>query len=157
MTDILGRFADMTPQRFAPGASLIEEMRESGRLFVLKSGTVEVRRKGTAVATITEPGAVLGEMSALLERPHTASVVAVTEVEAFGLDDGMAFLMTRPALAVHVAVLLAQRLDNTTRLMTRLKARTEQPRERTLIERVLGFLSDPPPRTPPSESQPRPR
>ena len=48
MTDILWRFADMTPRRFASGEALMEEGRETGKLYVLKSGTVEVlRRKAT--------------------------------------------------------------------------------------------------------------
>jgi len=142
MTDILWRFADMTPRRFAPGETLMEEGRETGRLFVLKSGTVEVRRTGVVVTTIAEPGAVLGEMSALLDRPHTASVVATTAVEAYGLDDGIAFLEQRPALALHVATLLAQRLDTTTSLLTELKAGAKGARRDTsLLERLLGFLS----------------
>ena len=142
MTDILWRFADMTPKRFAPGESLMEEGRETGKLFVLKSGTVAVERGGVAITTISEPGAVLGEMSALLERPHTASVVATTPVEAYGLDDGIAFLEQRPALALHVATLLAQRLDLTTGLLSQLRAgAVEKRRDTTLFERLFGFLT----------------
>jgi CRP-like cAMP-binding protein len=159
MTDILWRFADMTPKSFGPGEALMEEGRETGRLYVLKSGTVEVRRHGVAVTQLAEPGAVLGEMSALLERPHTATVVAVTPVEAFGLDDGLKFLEARPALALHVAILLAQRLEATTALTAALKAgAVEKKRDTGLFERLLGFLTGHHP--PPGEAagaQPRPR
>jgi CRP-like cAMP-binding protein len=142
MTDILWRFEDMTPKRFAAGDALTQEGRETGKLFVLKSGTVEVRRGGVVVATIGEPGAVIGEMSVLLDRPHTASVVAVTAVEAYGLDEGLKFLEQRPALALHVAVLLAERLDKTTGLLTRMKAgAAEKKRDTSLFERLIGFLT----------------
>jgi CRP-like cAMP-binding protein len=142
MTDILWRFEDMTPRAFAPGEALIEEGRETGKLYVLKSGTVEVRRQGVVVTTIAEPGAVFGEMSALLDRPHTATVVAATPVEAYGLEHGLKFLEDRPALALHVAVLLAERLDNTTGLLTRLKAgAAEKQHDTTLFERLIGFLT----------------
>ena len=155
MNDILRRFEDMTPTQFAPEAALIEEGRETGKLFVLKSGTVEVRRRGTPVITVSEPGAVLGEMSVLLDRPHTASVVALTAVEAYGLENGMALLEQRPALALHVAVLLAGRLEGTTALVDRLKAKSEKPREKRLLNRLMSFLTDQAVDKP--KTQPRPR
>lgn len=142
MNDILWRFKDMTPRHFGPGDVLIEEGRETGKLFVLKSGSVEVRRGGVPVTTIDEPGAVLGEMSALLDQPHTASVIATGPVEAYGLDNGLAFLADRPALALHVAQLLAQRLDTTTSLLDRLRAgAADRKRDTSLFERLLGFLT----------------
>ena len=146
MADILWRFADMTPKSFATGEKLIEEGRETGKLFVLKSGEVEVSRRGFTVVSIAEPGAVLGEMSALLDRPHTATVTAKTAVEAYGLDHGMKFLEERPALALHVAALLAQRLENTTDLAARLRqGAVAQKRDLTLFEKLFGFLTGQPP------------
>lgn len=142
MTDILSRFTDMTPRSFASGELLIEEGCETGKLFVLKSGRVEIRRDGVAVAAIGEPGAVLGEMSALLDRPHTASVVATGPVEAYGLDNGMSLLADRPALALHVAKLLAERLNTTTTLLDQLNRNAaEKKRDTSLFERLLGFLT----------------
>jgi CRP-like cAMP-binding protein len=142
MLDILSRFDGVAPSVFAPGESLIVEGLETGKLFVLKSGTVEIRRRGVAVTEIAEPGAVLGELSLLLERPHTASVVAVTPVEAFGLADGIRSLEAQPELALHVAVLLAERLERTTVLVGRLKtAAAGTPRRRSLVERVMRLLT----------------
>jgi len=140
--DILWRFEDMTPRQFGPGDVLIEEGLETGKLFVLKSGAVEIRRDGIPVTTIAEPGAVLGEMSALLDQPHTASVVATEPVEAYGLDNGLALLAERPALALHVAQLLAQRLETTTGLLDRLRAGAAgKKRDTSLFERLLGILT----------------
>ena len=146
MTDILWRFEDMTPKVFAPGEALMEEGRETGKLFVLKSGTVEVRRRGTTITTISDPGAVVGEMSALLDRPHTATVVAITPVEAYGLENGMKFLEERPALALHVATGLARRLENTTDLLGRLRqGAVKKKADVSLFERLFGFLTGKPP------------
>jgi len=146
MTDILWRFEDMTPKVFAPGEALMEEGRETGKLFVLKSGTVEVRRRGTTITTIAEPGAVVGEMSALLDRPHTATVVAITPVEAYGLDQGIKFLEERPALALHVAAQLARRLENSTELLGRLRQGAVQKKaDASFFERVIGVLTGNPP------------
>jgi CRP/FNR family transcriptional regulator, cyclic AMP receptor protein len=161
MVDILSLFAGATPLAFAPGESLIEEGRETGKLFVLKSGTVAIRRRGVLVTEIAEPGAVLGEISLLLERPHTATVVAVTPVEAFTLAGGENALAAQPGLALHMAVLLAQRLERSTELLASLKASAAgQPKRRSLVERVMGLLTGQPAgkregRSP--GAQPRPR
>lgn len=142
MPDILSRFEGVEPFVFAAGESLIVEGRETGKLFVLKAGTVEIRRRGVVVTTIAERGAVLGELSLLLERPHTASVVAVTPVEAFGLADGVKSLEAQPELALHVAILLAQRLERSTALLAQLKAAAAgTPQRRSLVERVLRLLT----------------
>jgi CRP-like cAMP-binding protein len=142
MRDILSRFEGVEPLRFAAGESLIVEGRETGKLLVLKSGTVEIRRRGVVVTEIAEPGAVLGELGVLLERPHTASVVAVTPVEAFGLAGGIRSLEAQPELALHVAVLLAKRLERSTALLGKLKASAAgTPRRRSLVERVMRLLT----------------
>jgi CRP-like cAMP-binding protein len=142
MRDILSRFDGVAASAFGAGESLIVEGRETGKLFVLKSGTVEIRRRGVVVTVIAEPGAVLGELSLLLERPHTASVVAVTPVEAFGLADGIRSLEAQPELALHVTMLLAQRLERTTELLGRIKAAPAGTRQRrSLVERVMRLLT----------------
>lgn len=142
MSDMLARLAGMPTTAFAPGESLMREGQETGRLFVLKSGTVEVRRRGVVVTRIAEPGAVLGEISALLERPHTASVVAVTPVEAVALQGGLDSLTAEPGLALHLAVLLARRLECSTATLMALKASAAgAPRRRSLVDRVLALLA----------------
>ena len=56
---------------------LIEEGATAGRMFVLESGEVVVEHDGVPFARIDTPGAVFGEMSAVLDRPATATVRAV--------------------------------------------------------------------------------
>jgi CRP/FNR family transcriptional regulator, cyclic AMP receptor protein len=63
------------------------------------------------VATVAEPGAVLGEMSVLLGEPHTATVRAAAQSIIYELDDASAFLNEQPAVALLIARLLAQRLN----------------------------------------------
>jgi CRP-like cAMP-binding protein len=162
MSDILARLAAAPATVFEPGASLMREGEETGRLFVLKAGTVEVRRRGVVVTQIAEPGALLGEISTLLERPHTASVVAVTAVEVLALEGGLKSLVAEPGLAVHLAVLLAQRLERSTAVLTALKASAAgKPQRRSLVDRVLALLSGHPVqgggRVGQSRRQPRPR
>src|SRR5216684_4442147 len=60
------------------GTLIIHEGGTSGHLYVLIEGRLEVIKGDTVVAIITEPGAVLGEMSVLLDQPHTATVRAAS-------------------------------------------------------------------------------
>ena len=63
------------------------------------------------VATVTEPGAVLGEMSVLLGQPHTATVRACSDFIIYEFEDAASFLEQEPGVAVLIAKMLAQRLN----------------------------------------------
>ena len=54
-------------QSVAAGTEVVHEGGRTGHLYVLIEGRLEVIKGDTVVATITEPGAVLGEMSVLLD------------------------------------------------------------------------------------------
>jgi CRP-like cAMP-binding protein len=78
---------------------------------VLIEGRLEVIKGDTVVATITEPGAVLGEMSVLLDKPHTATVRAASQSVIYEINDAASFLRQQPAVAILIARMLAQRLN----------------------------------------------
>ena len=64
------------------------------------------------VATITEPGAVFGEMSVLLGLPHTATVTGLSSNSViYEFEDAASFLIQRPEVALLLARTLAQRLN----------------------------------------------
>lgn len=50
---------------------------KTGRLLILKKGTVAIVKEDTEIAKVAEPGAVFGELSVLLDQPHTADVRAL--------------------------------------------------------------------------------
>jgi CRP-like cAMP-binding protein len=60
---------------------------------------------------VAEPGAVFGELSVLLDQPHTADVRAL-EASQFHVADAAAMLRVDPIALLYVATVLAQRLDN---------------------------------------------
>ena len=101
MGSILDICAGLKRQELPPGAVLLAEGETSGRLYVLAEGKVEVLRGDTQVAVVEEAGAVFGEMSVLLGRPHTATVRATSPVGVFVFDDAAAsraFLCFKPRL-----------------------------------------------------------
>ena len=106
----------------APGMTLIEQGGKTGQLYVLKEGQLEVLRDGKHVSTIKTPGAVVGEMSVLLDTPQSATVRAITEVEYFVIDNAIDILTTHPDWLLQIARLLAQRVNATTALLTRDKS-----------------------------------
>ena len=94
-----------------PVREIVHEGGRTGHLYVLIEGRLEVVKGDTVVATITEPGAVLGEMSVLLDQPHTATVRAAQDSVIYEIDDAASFLRKQPAVALIIARMLAQRLN----------------------------------------------
>jgi CRP/FNR family cyclic AMP-dependent transcriptional regulator len=100
-----------TKREVPAGTPVIHEGGKTGHLFVLIEGRLEVIKGDSVVAVLTEPGAVLGEMSVLLDQPHTATVRAATDSAVYEFDDAASFLRDQPAVALLIAQLLAQRLN----------------------------------------------
>lgn len=99
-------------QRAVPaGGLIVREGGETGHLYVLIEGRLEVLRGDAIVAVLAEPGAVVGEMSVLLDQPHTATVRAVSDSVVYEFNDAATFLRDRPEAALLIAQLLAQRLN----------------------------------------------
>lgn len=140
--NILDHCTDAPIERYEPGAILIDEGRWSGRLFVLMEGEVEVLRGGTSVAIISGAGAIFGEMSVLLDLPHTATVKARTRVAARAPEDATAFLRQHPEIAFHLARLLAQRLNAATTYLVDVKRQYEGHRDHLgMVGEVLEALT----------------
>ena len=93
------------------GTVVVHEGGRTGHLYVLIEGRLEVIKGDTVVASITEPGAVLGEMSVLLDQPHTATVRAASDSVIYEIDDAASFLGQQPGVALLICRMLAQRLN----------------------------------------------
>jgi CRP-like cAMP-binding protein len=141
MTSVLEKCAGASRQRLSQGAILLSEGETSGRLYVLAEGSVEVLRGNTQVALIAEPGAVFGEMSVLLNRPHTATVKAASEVSVFLFDNAEDFLKSNAEIAFLVGRLLAERLNAATTYLVDLKRQFEgQTNHFGMVGEVLDSL-----------------
>lgn len=103
------------------GTILMKEDTKTGYLYVLVEGTVEVLRGTTQVAAIDTPGSVFGEMSVLLDSPHTATVRTATPCTVYAYDDAAGFMRSDPAITFVIAKLLAQRLNSATTYLVDLK------------------------------------
>lgn len=132
------KLAALPLARHAAGETVLAEGSKTGRLLILKSGAVCVVKGGTEIAKVTEPGAVFGELSALLDQPHTADVRTV-EASEFHVADA-ALLLQDPAALLYVTTVLARRVDAANRALVELKGQVQagaSPRE---IEHTVGRI-----------------
>lgn len=121
MRQILEHFNDVPIELFPDKTVILSEGVKSGRLYALAEGCLEVLRGETLIATMDEPGSIVGEMSALLDAPHTATVRTVGETRLHVVTDGVAFLATKPELSWLIARLLARRLNAASTYLADLK------------------------------------
>jgi len=132
---------DRSPAKiFSPGQLLITEGGPPGALFVLESGEVEVLRHGIVIATISDTGAIIGEMSVLLDAPHSASVRAKTTVMAHVVENAAQALRKNPDLTYKVAQILARRLGATTAFLVDSREKLENTADLDFLEKVYDLL-----------------
>lgn len=108
-------------RNFASGDVVIHQGTRSGLLFLLVSGSVEILKGDVRVSVISEPGAFLGEMSVLLDKPHMATVRALEPTTFHVSDAPDAFLRSDNEIALDLARMLAGKLNLVTSYLADLK------------------------------------
>ena len=121
MRDILDYCIGGVRRNVVAGTEVLHEGARTGHLYVLIEGRLDVVKGDTIVATMSEPGGVAGEMSVLLDTPHTATVRAAQDSVIYEIDDAASFLRQQPAVALMIARMLAQRLNVATTYLADLK------------------------------------
>jgi CRP/FNR family transcriptional regulator, cyclic AMP receptor protein len=130
------------PQRsLAAGETLIAEGVAGDRLYVLQAGAFEVRREGVVVVRVTEPGAFLGEISAVLGTVPSASAVATQDSVVYVIETASAVVRRNPALTLAIAQLMARRLVAVTAYLVDIKRQyAGSDGHLSLMDRVLADL-----------------
>lgn len=142
MEKILQFCEGMETVSFAAGEVLFAEGGKTGSLYFLKSGGVEVTKGETPITVIREPGAVLGEVSILLDQPHMASVEAIEDTTCYVTRGGKEFLVQHPEIALAVAELLAVRLKGMIGYLADLKAQYEDRKDHLgMVDELLLNLA----------------
>jgi len=143
MREVLQYCRDRLPERaFASGETIMTEGTPAGLLFVLVEGAVEVLKGDFHVTTVTEPGAIFGEISVLLEGTHTATVRASEPSRFYVIEDPNAFLRSAPDVALAVARLLAKRLAAMMTYLVDLKKQFEEHDDHFgMLDEVLEALA----------------
>jgi CRP-like cAMP-binding protein len=143
VTDLLALTSALPEIELAAGQTLVEEGGSSGSVWVLVSGSLEVRRGDVPVNVITRPGAVVGEVSVLLGTRSSASVVAMEPCRLRHAADGRALLLDDPEVTRLLAVGLAERLNFVTSYLADLKEQYGHVPGLSMVPDVLSRLSEP--------------
>ena len=110
MADMLSVSDGHPEMMFNTGDVVMSEGSSDGAIWVLVSGALNVRKGDVVVGVVTEPGAMLGEVSLLLGTGHSATVQATEPSVMRRIADGNGLLTSEPEVTRQVAVGLAQRL-----------------------------------------------
>ena len=89
------------------GETILSDGSKTGRLLFLKSGEVAVLKNSALLARRDQPGAVFGELAALLDQPHGADVRALQDSDFHVAD--VKLLEKDPVAVLGVARSLARR------------------------------------------------
>lgn len=100
------------------GQALFSEGEEGHMMFVLSTGTAEVRVHNRVVEML-EHGSIVGEVGIVLPGPRSASVVAKTDCEFVAVDEKrFQFLVQQtPFFATQVMRVMAERLRKVNQLL----------------------------------------
>lgn len=141
MPSILSFCQGLPEREYGSGAVLLVEGEMTGTLYVLISGEVEIVKGEYQVHVTAEPGAVFGEISALLGIAHTATVRTLGPCRLHVVEDAGVFLQSHPEIAFFLSRLLAQRLYSVTSYLADLKAQFEDRKDHLgMVDEVLEAL-----------------
>jgi CRP-like cAMP-binding protein len=141
MKDMLELSAHLPEVAFAPGDTVVREGSTDGAIWVLVSGALQVRKGAVLVNTITRPGALIGEVSVLLDTAYGATVEATAPSVLRLAADGRALLAADPGITRLVAIGLAERLNFVTTYLADLKHQYGDAPGLAMVSDVLGQLA----------------
>ncbi len=123
------------------GEALLADGQSAPALFVLLEGGLRIEKAGVQIATVTEPGACVGEMSLLLGVPATADVIASEPSVVAVIENADTMLEDEPALSLALARLLATRLQVMTTYLVDIKQQyADHDGGLGMVDVVLGSL-----------------
>lgn len=141
MSTMLSLSAHLPEIALAPGEVLVREGASGQGLWVLVSGTLQVRKGDVQVNTVRHPGALIGEMSLLLDTCYGATVIATEACVLRHAADGRALLARDPEITHFVAIGLAERLNAVTTYLADLKHQYGPAPGLAMVSQVLNHLA----------------
>ncbi len=139
MCSILNFCKYLKEKKFDAGSVLLEEGDRAGIVYILKEGNIEVKKKNVQITTVSKPGALFGEMSVLLDIPHTATVKTLNDATLFTMENANEFLKNHKEITYHLAAMLAERLQIATNYLIDLKEEFEDNSDKVdnIIENLV--------------------
>ena len=123
---------------YRAGETVLSAGSKTGQLLILKNGAVVILKDSIEIGRVEEPGAVFGELSALLDQPHMADVRALKDSE-FCVADAV-LLGKDPVALLHVARILARRLVATNRGLVELKKQLQAGKSPGILIKMIDDI-----------------
>lgn len=118
------------PRQLAAGELLFRSGETGREMYIVRSGTVELRL-GTRLLEVVGPGGVVGEMALIDPAPRSASAVAGPGCSVVAIDEQLFSRLVKsvPSLALEMMRILARRLrrGNETRAAAPAKKAARRP------------------------------
>ena len=141
MSSFLDLCTGLAEKNFETGQVLIEAGTRTGLLYILIQGGVEIVKDDHVIGSINVPGSVFGEISFLLNLPHTATVRAHMPSKFYVTSDPQELFKTHPLAYYHISVSLAQRIRSLNEYLVEFKTQTteeeQSPELAALVEVIL--------------------
>ncbi len=98
-------------QSFDAGEKIFLQDDAGGRMFLVRSGRVQIITYGTVLENLG-PGGIFGEMALIDDAPRSAAAIALEPTEVAPIDRAMFLQLIReqPEFALQVMSLLANRI-----------------------------------------------
>lgn len=98
------------PVSYAAGTQVLAPGDMTQMMYIISSGRVAIVIRDTKVAELSD-GDMFGEMGIVDPCPHTASIVAMTDVTVYGIDQQQFLQLVRstPSFAMRVLRVMASR------------------------------------------------
>lgn len=111
MRELLDYCESLPEVSVEPGEVLLAEGTKSGLIFILIEGEVDILKKDFRIGKLDQPGSLIGEISALLDIPHIASVVAKSSSRLYKIENQSDFLKSNTEFTYPLAIILAKKLN----------------------------------------------
>lgn len=113
-------------RRFRAGEFLFLQGQPSKGMFILQEGRLGVIEDGVRIATISEAGSYVGELSLILGTKRLADIQAETDCRLHHVEDVGSFFREDPDRALELVRILAQRLMDMDRKFLAMRALAQQ-------------------------------
>jgi diguanylate cyclase (GGDEF)-like protein len=141
----------LTPRELPKGQILFAQGDPGDALYIVRSGTIEIsvrtgRNEEVPVATL-QPGDFLGEMSIFDHAPRSATCRARESATVLRLDEAdlSSLVFAEPTVAISIMyrmlAITAERLDNTSVLLSEVVQWGEEARRRAFTDDLTGLYN----------------
>jgi len=142
MLDLDSALKDFPIVKLEAGDTLLKQGETTDSIYFLIEGDISVLRDEVEVATTSSRDDVFGEMSVILDEPHSATVRCTSDASFYQIKHPMNFLDSHPDIIWHITRILSRRLANLNRYLIDIKHEYDDEHYMTIVDETLKMLRD---------------